>query len=99
MAMTMRTRMSTWLVVESSGQQEEAAESLARRLPACTCNMRMQKDDDGCECGDDGDGGGGDVDGDNDQHLHCSGGGRVGRRDEGREVGGSGANFDVASIT
>ena len=51
-------------MVESSGQQEEAAESLARRLPACTCNMRMQKDDDGCECG-------GDVDGDNDQHLHC----------------------------
>ena len=92
MAMTMRTRMSTWLVVESSGQQEEAAESLARRLPACTCNVRMQQDDDGCECG-------GDVDGDNDQHLHCSGGGRVGRRDEGREVGGSGANFDVASIT
>ena len=52
----------------------------------------MQEDDD--ECGGDVDAG--DID---DEHLHCSGGGRVGRREEGREAGGKGANFDVASIT
>ena len=49
---------------------------------------------------DDNDGGDGDDDGDGDDpHLHCSGEGRVGRREDGREAGGNGANFDVASIT
>ena len=60
----------------------------------------MQEDDDECDGGVGGDDDGNvDAGDDNDQHLHCSGGGRVGRREDGREAGGKGANFEVASIT
>ena len=91
--MTMAMGLSTWLEVESC--EQKAAKSSAKRPLACTWHpicKKMLEDDD--ECGGDVDAG--DID---DEHLHCSGGGRVGRRDEGREAGGKGANFDVASIT